>query len=58
LVVVRIDQGAIEMSLNHLSALYLTGSMLNGPARPRSPREQAEIRAAVRRHRLARVRGT
>jgi hypothetical protein len=46
------------MSLPHLSTMYHDGTVLNGPARPRSTAELFAIRAAVRTRRLTRVRGT
>jgi hypothetical protein len=47
-----------DMSLPHLSTMYHDGTVLNGPARPRSTAELFAIRAAVRTRRLTRVRGT
>jgi hypothetical protein len=58
LVGIPLDQGATEMSLPHLSTMYHDGSVLNGPARPRSTGELFAIRAAVRTRRQTRVRGT
>jgi hypothetical protein len=46
------------MSLPHLSTMYNDGTVLSGPARPRSTAELFAIRTAVRTNRLARVRGT
>jgi hypothetical protein len=46
------------MSLPHLTTMYDDGTVLNGPARPRSTGDLAAIRAAVRTRRLTRVRGT
>jgi hypothetical protein len=46
------------MALPHLTTMYHDGTVLNGPARPRSTAEFAAIRAAVRARRLTRVRGT
>jgi hypothetical protein len=52
------DHGATHMSLPHLTTMYYDGTMLTGPARPRSNGDQAALRATVRTRRLARVRGT
>ena len=46
------------MSLSYLTQLMYEGTMLNGPARPRSTGDTAAARAAVRTRRLTRVRGT
>jgi hypothetical protein len=46
------------MAYGHLTTMYHDGNVLNGPARPRSTAELFAIRAAVRKQRLARVRGT
>jgi hypothetical protein len=46
------------MAYGHLTKMYKDGSVLNGPARPRSTAEMFAIRAAVRANRLSRVRET
>jgi hypothetical protein len=46
------------MAYGHLTKMYKDGSVLNGPARPRSTAELFAIRAAVRATRLSRVRGS
>jgi hypothetical protein len=45
------------MAYGHLSQMYKDGTVLNGPARPRSTAELFAIRAVVRAQRLERVRG-
>jgi hypothetical protein len=47
-----------DMSYGHLSTMYHDGTVLNGPARPRSTAELFAIRASVRKQRLSRVRSS
>jgi hypothetical protein len=53
----RNSEGGIQMALGNLSQLFYDGAMLNGPARPRSTRELATVRAVARERRLVRKRG-